>query len=491
MDDETREAMRLLGAAGVIAPDVDGAQALDDVEAFIRRYVVFGSGAQAVAVALWTAHTHAFAAAEATPYLSVTSPEKRSGKTRLQEVLELLVARPLRTSNISTAALFREIDAQSVTGFFDEADAIFSRKGDTAEELRGILNAGHRKGATVARCVGEGKSMRTHRFSVFCPKLIAAIGQLPDTIADRSIAIRLQRRRKSDRVERFRYRSAREAGETFRGALAAWADEHLDALGDARPELPDALDDRAQDGWEPLLAIADEAGGTWPERARAAAAELAEDDSGDDSLGILLLHHVRDAFEAASADKLFTAGLLASLVDRDDGPWAEWWGREVENGNTKSPAARVARLLAPYDIEPTKIRIHEKTGRGYHRATFEPVWERYLDPVPRPKPPVPSKRRNNGTSQVKGPFQGEAKEPKEGADQDCSVVPSFQRNRPGNDVTDPSGSMVERVKREAHDPVAAVLRIMPGSEVIEVLDAAPTPTPSEPTINRLQKGRRQ
>ena len=135
---------------------------LDGIVALLTRYVVFPSKAAAVAVALWVVHTHAIQVADATPYLIVTSPEKRAGKTRLQEVLEHLVANPLRTTNATVSAIFRATAEGNLTLLFDEADAIFGRKVDGAEDLRGLLNAGHRRGATVLRCVGEGKGLESN-----------------------------------------------------------------------------------------------------------------------------------------------------------------------------------------------------------------------------------------------------------------------------------------------------------------------------------------
>ena len=239
------------------------AELLDDVHAFLRRYVVM-SEHQLVAVVLWIAHAHAVEAAEATPYLAVTSAEKRSGKSRLLEVLGLAVPRPLATANVSPAALFRVIAQEMPTLLIDESDAIFGGNKERGEELRGLLNAGHRRGAEVVRMVGMGSAMRAERFPVFCAKVIAGIGTLPDTVSDRSIVIRLKRRRSGERVERFRLREVAPDGAEIRSRLASWIAPHLDGLADDRPELPAALDDRAADGWEPLLAIADRAGGDWP-----------------------------------------------------------------------------------------------------------------------------------------------------------------------------------------------------------------------------------
>jgi hypothetical protein len=164
---------------------------LEDVGSFLRRFVVM-TETQLDAVALWVAHTHAVEAAEVTPYLVVTSAEKRSGKTRLREALELVVHVPLPAANISDAALFRAIASLTPTLLLDEADAVFRAR--EREDLRGLLNAGYRRGAVAYRMGGANRST-LESFPVFCAKGFFGIGDfLPDTLADRAIPIRLQRR---------------------------------------------------------------------------------------------------------------------------------------------------------------------------------------------------------------------------------------------------------------------------------------------------------
>jgi hypothetical protein len=227
---------------------------LDDVRRFIRRSVVLDDH-QAVAATLWAAHTHVFDVFNVTPYLFISSGEKRSGKTRLLEVLELVVSKALQTANISDAALFRVIQDSHPTLLVDEVDAIF--KSREREELRGLLNAGYRRGA-VAHRMGGRNNTELKTFDVFCPKAFAGIGDcLPDTLNDRAIPIRLQRRTRDERVDRFRLREVEPEGHELRDRVADWLEPQRDFLASYAPSLPDELDDRAQDIWEPLLAIAD------------------------------------------------------------------------------------------------------------------------------------------------------------------------------------------------------------------------------------------
>lgn len=263
--------------------------------------------------ALWILHTHAFEASETTPYMSLSSAEKRSGKTRLLEVLELLVRSALPAANISTAAVFRVIEDRQPTLLLDEIDAIFTPKTDK-EELRGILNAGYRQGAVVYR-MGGAKMTTLEPFSVFCPKVFAGIGELPDTIRDRSVGIRLERRTRDEQIERFRRRDVEEQAEPLRQSCESLASHHLATLTYARPVLPDELDDRAQDCWEPLLAIADLAGGDWPVRARAAAIQLSTgQEREDESMGAKLLKDIHAVFSANGTQRYRTADLIDELA---------------------------------------------------------------------------------------------------------------------------------------------------------------------------------
>ena len=190
--------------------------------------------------------------------------------------------------------------------------------------------------------------------------------------------------------------------------------------------LPDYLDDRAQDGWEPLLAIAELAGPQWGERARGAAMELHGVRSSDESLGVLLLEHVHNIF--GGEDRITTDDLPHALVERDDGPWAGWWARDVEDGRPRGPAARLARLLKPFDVSPGVIKIGDKAHRGYLRSHFDHSWERYLQP---PSPAVTTKERNEVTPQVSTLIEPVTAEPKTHSEQAGYEVTSSGRNGVG------------------------------------------------------------
>lgn len=363
------------------------ADLLCQTEEFLCRYIAFRGGAQSTVIALWVAHSHALDAFDYTPYLHIYSPEKRCGKSRLLDGLNLLVPRPWAAISPSQAVIYRKIAASCPTLLLDEVDTIFSGgKDENKEGLRALLNAGFNRSATVPRCVGPLHEIKD--FPVFCAKVIAGIGKLPDTVADRSLPIELARKTKKQVVERFRMRDAAGIAEGIRDAFASWASDvaTIENLRAARPAVPDSLGDRQADICEPLLAIADAAGGDWPERARAALAELfGADEFEADSLGTKLLTAVRHAFTESGTDRLSTEELLQALLLCEDAPWAGWWESDIGKGNLRGPASKLARLLKPFGVTSGTIRLADgSTPKGYKAESFADAWDRYLPAIQPP-----------------------------------------------------------------------------------------------------------
>lgn len=347
----------------------DLGQHLTRVERFIRRFVVLSSD-QALAMTLWVAHTHVIDAFDCTPYIQVSSATPRAGKTRLLEACEPLVASPWLTGRVSAAALVRKVDKEKPTLLLDESDAAFKGEKDYTETLRGILNTGYSSSGKTTLCVGTSPNFSTRDYSTFGAKCIAGIGTLPATIADRSICIALSRKRQDEPVERFRRRDAHTQAEPIHAALVAWADAAVvGSLHAARPDLPDALNDRAQDVCEPLLAIADMAGGDWPGRARRAAVALIGDDRSDEDNGLELLWDINVVFDDKNTPFISTKELVAELCGMEDRPWATWAKGKGINGH------RVARMLNPFGVEPKPN--DQGKARGYYRDRFEDAWSRY------------------------------------------------------------------------------------------------------------------
>ncbi|UGQ10038.1 DUF3631 domain-containing protein [Yinghuangia sp. ASG 101] len=362
-------------------PRVDGSAVLDDVEAFHRRFNVFPLESAYVAVTLWDAHAHLVDCFDATPRLAFLSPEPASGKSRALEIVETLVPAPMVAVSASAAALFRSVAGDvRPTVLFDEIDTVFGPKAGENEELRGWLNAGHRRSGVTYRCVGDGSSQNVQAFPSYCAVAVAGLGSLPDTILTRSVIIRMRRRAPNEQVEPFRQRVHTDEGNEIRNRLAAWATTVREQVANAWPEMPEGITDRPADVWEALLAVADAAGGDWPERARAACVELVE--AARDvkaSNGIRLLTDLRDHV-FRGAERMPTAVILEHLNAMDDAPWADLNGKALDSRG-------LAKLLKEYvtaSNSPIVARnIRTNAGpivKGYYAADLHDAWSRYCPP---------------------------------------------------------------------------------------------------------------
>jgi len=347
---------------------VDGGALLADIEAAIAAHAVLPDGA-ALVMALWILHSYCIDAAAITPRLAIVSPTKRCGKTTVLKLLGALACKPLGAANLTPAVLYRVIEAYAPTILVDEADTFLADQ----DELRGVLNAGHdRHSAVVPRCVGD--DFEPKAFRVFGAVAIAAIGKLPDTLMDRSIVIEMKRKAPSEKVQKLRRRQ-REALASLPRQCARWATDNLKALSEREPEIPDDLDDRAADNWEPLLAIADQAGGLWPERARATALLLSggrADSAETGDSGVQLLADVRAVFAGNGIDRSTTKALLESLAELEGRPWAEW------NRGRPLTARQLGSLLGRFGIKPGTIRVGDATPKGYVLGDLADAFGRYL-----------------------------------------------------------------------------------------------------------------
>jgi Protein of unknown function (DUF3631) len=348
---------------------------------------------------LWVVHAYLIDRSMISPRLAIRSAVKGSGKTTCLDVLARLVPRPLSAANVSPAAIFRVIAAHAPTMLIDEADTLFGEYGD--ENLRGVLNAGHRQGGTVLRVVGE--ELEPRAFSCYAATVIALIGQLPGTLADRSIDIVLARRRPSESITAFRL-DRTEHLDALARQIARWAKDNRERLGHDDPLLPAGLYNRAADNWRPLLAIAEAVGAEWPEKARSAAAALAGSADDEASWTELLLSDIRDTFAALNDDEIKSATLIEKLCEIVPRPWAEYG----KSGKPITPN-KLARLLKPLGVCPHLLGEYRLAG--YRLAQFADAFERYLTPLPPLSNLSPSqtlgKSRNSGPSKPLTPKPGE------------------------------------------------------------------------------------
>ncbi len=380
-------------------PPVDGAALLDAILAALLRYVVLPSDHAAVAVTLWIAATHAQPAWAHAPRAVIRGPEKRCGKSRLLDIIEALCHDPFITVNSSSAAVYRSITEDPPTMLVDEADTIFGPKADGNEDLRGLLNAGHQRNRPAKRY--DAATNKVESIPTFAMAALAGIGAMPDTIEDRAVIVRMRRRAPGETVAPYRHKRDRPPLRTLAAQLTKWLRADLKTLERAEPDMP--VEDRAADTWEPLVAVADHAGGDWPALARAAVLTLTAEAANDSQVSdrIRLLADCRTAFGAETA--LPTGRLLERLKSDPEAPW-------VDYGPAGLTAMRLGVVLREYDIRSANIRFPDGTqAKGYQRADFLDAWNRYcprtVTAVPGPPEPVPDRPRGGKPSQPSQPHQ--------------------------------------------------------------------------------------
>ncbi|CAG6398530.1 DUF3631 domain-containing protein [Streptomyces cocklensis] len=365
---------------------------LDELRSAVARYVVAPSPEAFDAITLWIAASHLQPAWQHAPRLAIVAPTKACGKSRLLDVLHETVHAPFITVNSTPAAIFRSITEEPPTLLVDEADTIFGsvKVAEKNEEMRGLLNAGHQRNRPTTRVMGpEHKAVR---FPTFAMAAIAGIGDLPDTIMDRAVIIRMRKRLETEHVDDFRTRTDIPFLQAVRDRLADWLGPLLEEASELIPAMP--VRDRAADTWEPLVAVADLAGGAWPQRARTACRVMTEREKGneqDRGAKVRILADLRGAFARHGDPPLLATETLLHALNAD--PEAPWH----EQGPAGLTARKLQILLADYEIHPANRRFPDGTQRrGYARADFIDPWNRYCPlpehtapTVPEAEPPLP------------------------------------------------------------------------------------------------------
>jgi hypothetical protein len=342
---------------------------ITSVESFIRRFCILPDAAY-FPLATWAAATHLPDAFDAFPYIALLSPAKRCGKTRVLEVLELLTSKAWRGTSATSAALFRMME-DVPTLLLDEVEALGNSKpSEGTQAVLAVLNAGHRKGATIPRCVPPDFAVRN--FPVYGPKAFAAIGTLPDTLADRCIHVTMQRKTPSQTVDRFLQGRAKADAEPIRESLVEWAETCQESVRRVYENMADLkfLSDRDADLWMPLFAVCTVAA---PERLgelqRCAVALSGAKAAGDveDSLPLKLLADVQKVWPTG-ADRMTTATLIQRLKEIAESPWAA----HDLNAN------RLSAMLRPFGVTSRQIRTGSETVKGYLRTSLDEAFSRYL-----------------------------------------------------------------------------------------------------------------
>jgi hypothetical protein len=369
----------MTAALKVVPPPavLPGHEILDQVRDFVARFSAFPSEHCAPMLALWYAHTWVADAFYTTPRLILSSPEPGSGKTRVLEIAQHLTREAEMTAGGSAAALVRMVAAGPITILMDEVDAVFGTGGTGNEDVRQMLNLGYKRTATIPKSKGDpATGFTVERLPIFAPAALAGLaGRMPDTITTRAITVHLRRRRHDEHVEPYRESKVTRAAEPIREALSAWVTSIGERLVEAEPEMPPGVDDRPAEIWEPLLAIADEAGRHWPQTARKACLHFVREATTKPvSDGVRLLGDLRNLFSTRMCDRLSTTEILLALHEMDDSPWFDFHGKPL-NPRTLSAELRV------YGVRVKAFNQNGTTVKGYvidGEHGLSDAWSRYL-----------------------------------------------------------------------------------------------------------------
>ncbi len=333
--------------------------------ALLNNHCILSKG-NAEAITLWSLSTYAINSFRLFPKLLITSPDKRCGKSTTMDVISGFSNRSLSVSNITSAGIFRAIEAWQPTLLIDEGDTFLKDN----EELRGIINSGHkRNGAYVLRVSGE--AMEPKKFSTWSPMCIAMIGKPASTIKDRSITIELRRKGVNDKVLKLPIDLEYQLLEV-RQKCQRWYDDNKENLEQHTPSMPKIDNDRAQDNWLPILTIADLIGGDWSDLARYSMSQI-EHVSQDESVSNMLLTDIQAFFDKEENDRIWSENLVNYLVSLEHRPWPEY-----RKGQPLIPSS-IARILKPFGIRPKDLRMrYGRVKKGYERNQFNDAFSRYL-----------------------------------------------------------------------------------------------------------------
>jgi hypothetical protein len=365
-----------------LPPRYDSSAIVEELEGFFSRFLALNDGL-AIVLALWSLATHLFEEFDAYPYLAITSPTKRCGKTRVSELISFVCFQPLQTVNISSAALYRTLKEGARTLLIDEAESLGRPRDDKTSALREILNSGYRKGAVVVRCKrskndaedDNNGDFEPEQYPTYCPKVLVAIGRFQDTLADRCIEIRMERRQFGVKLERFRFARVQSEMFSLQREAGLWAQQYRKKVSEYYQgnDLP-SLQDRDAELWLPLFSVCAIAA---PHRLSElelhsvllSCAKSAEEPA---DFSLQLLKDCRDIFNERREDKLPTSTILDALNTAGDKPWARWF-----DGQGLNPHG-LSRLLRNFQIQPQNIRDGGRVIKGYLRQSFQECWERYL-----------------------------------------------------------------------------------------------------------------
>lgn len=349
---------------------VNGGELAHEILTIVKGHIVCND-AIAVAVTLWIFFTWCVDVCHIAPIAWINAPEKRCGKTQLATLIGRMSKRPISTTNITPAALFRCIERHKPTLIIDEADSFFAN----SDDLRGITNAGFsRDNCDLWRCVGDNNEPMP--FNVFGAKVISGIGKLPSTVMDRSISLTLRRALPHEKKPRLK-ELPKATTETIKAKLARWADDNMHRVAESKPQLPESIYNREFDTWEILFQIADSLGGDWLKLVTNACLAITKTDSHEPSQNEELLSDIKAVFERQGVEAIPTRDLLTALTSVDSEGLTLAWA--TSNKGQPMTDRQLAKRLKDFGVTSRKINMPNETQkRGYYIADFADVFLRYL-----------------------------------------------------------------------------------------------------------------
>ena len=353
---------------------VSGAEVLTDVAESLRKHMAMRR-VDTYTAALWCVHCHCFDQFQHSPLLAISAPAPECGKSVLLSLIGALVPRPQSTDNMSPAPFFRLAESHKPTFLIDEVDSWFKKDND----LPSAINASFEKnGGGVLRCVGDKHEVQS--FNTYTPVALCGINVarriMPATVT-RSILIELQRALPGEVSISFDQRRHRQNLLTLNRKIARWvADQDFK---DCDPTMPPGVVNRKADKWRPLLAIADAAGGRWPEWARAAL--NSEPTATIETREIELLSDITEVLKVYShlfVDVVFTKELIRALCEPEESIWKDYNSKKHLPDERCLQPRQLANLLKDFHLRPREQRKGDDKRRGFKRKDLDAVIARYL-----------------------------------------------------------------------------------------------------------------
>lgn len=317
-----------------------------------------------VAFALWVIMTYLTDIAEILPIAWITAPEKACGKSTLLGLFARVVNKPYESVNPSQAVFYRIVERYRPTLLLDEIDNYLKDN----KELLTVINAGYSLTACKVARVNMDKSGAIESYNVFGARVFSGIGNMVGTFASRAIRFEMKRKGKDNKTKRLNHRTLPKAHtDELQRKIKRWAMDNRQAVQNTDIMQID-IKDRDFDNWYILLQIAHVLGVY--DEALQSCLSLCQNKH-EPSLNEQLLMDIRDVWYGT---KMSSKLLLERLTADNEKAWATF------NNGQPMTAYQFAKKLKSFDIKSQNMRQGTSVIKGFEKAQFTPIWERYLSP---------------------------------------------------------------------------------------------------------------